>query len=195
MIFIDKPKTATDTGGITTNAAVTTDISTTNEPYFEPYTTPVAEWGFYNLSEMGNCLIEIVGYSASGSSNDYVYVDLARNRTCKIENGYVTYYDFIDTDTMTINWKVSNAKHCSIVNNDYIDLPGEISDNSTIMIDERKTSPYRSDFVVFVDEGGINSSEHWYIPYSLIDWSRGVEPFEKEEDDGSITTYYKLYLK
>ena len=193
MIFIDKPKTATDTGGTTTNAAVTTDISTTTEPYFEPYTTPVAEWGFYNLQEMGNCLVSIIGYNVSGSSNDYVYTQYQRsNITCKFENGYLVYYDFIDWNTLTINWKTINAFRCNIVNNDYVDTP---TDNESINIDERKTSPYRSDFVVFVDEGDSRTPKRWYIPYSLIDWSRGVEPFEKEEDDGSITTYYKLYLK
>lgn len=179
----------------TTSTESTSEPTTTTTTMTELSTTPVSELGFYHLEEMGNYLIEIDEYNINNSSGDYVCVDVNSN-ALKIENGYIQYYDIINSENSTIEMNLSSAYPCTIVNNDYIDIPGGNSSSTSINISDRITSESRDDFVVLVDEGSLSRSETWYIPYNLIDWDKDVEKFEEEDKRfGGTRTRYKLFLK
>lgn len=147
--------------------------------------TPVSEWGFYNLSQMGYALVEITSYNLSNSNNAYV---VATGSIIKFENGYKLRWGFTVENNKCVFSTANSPESYTIVNNDNLELSNGLD---SFGIHERKTVNSRDNFVVFVNEGGAWDLyiDRWYIPYSLIDWERGVEC-----DTASDSEEYILYL-
>lgn len=170
------------------------DYPIDNNPNEEEYKLPVKEWGFSNMYDYDYKLIRIKGYDITGSENDYViYED--NYSSIVFENGYKMDAK-IDTETGKLITGDYPYRY-TVVNNDLIDIQGE---SRGLKISERKTSSNRDNFVVFVQEATISYSECWYVPYSLIDWTRLPEKYEEEKKksygEGTyIQTYYRLFLK
>lgn len=151
----------------------------------EPTTiaTPMSQWGFNNIEEWGSGFLEITGYNLSGSDEFVFYCGDYSMRTWTFENGYIVTHKVEDNEIMTYD-----AQQYYVVNNDTATIPGD----GTLTIDERKTVDDK-EFMVFVEKRSANR-ERWYVPYSLIDWDRGFEPYQA--DDGYDYRYaYKFYLK
>lgn len=195
---LDDEKTTTET-----TTEQTTEYAYNNNDnlyYYEPEnpTTPVKEWGFYNLDEMDNILIEITGYNLSGD-DPYVYFKSESKYYASsaifrgLNGGYV--YDYEISSAYELK-KSAIVGQYNIVDNDTISLyKYGNGKNYSLIIDKRKTASSFNNFVVFemLDNG---QSEIWFIPYSLIDWDRG---FVDYKDTRNIETpeelSYKLYLK
>ncbi len=161
----------------------TTEASNYTEPTSLPR-TPATELGFYHLDEMGYGIFGITGYSLSDRENPYVIFQSDYGPAItEFENGFVIYHE-IDPQSYTINYKGKTYRY-EIVNNDIFNVPGD----GTCTIEERKTVSDYPNFVVFV------SGSRWYVPYSLIDWERGVEDYEDPDDDYDYKYSFKLYLK
>ncbi|MBE6924240.1 MAG: hypothetical protein E7466_03235 [Ruminococcaceae bacterium] len=144
---------------------------------------PVSEWGYNTLDIMGNSLVDITGYNVKRFGSDS-YVTVTGN-TYLFENGYVLRKDF---PLKTGNVAFENTRvlySYKVVDNNNLDLGNGYDTES---ITERKTTKYRDDFVVFVvqDLG-------WFIPYSLIDWDRGISLSPDTESESEPE--YILYLK
>ncbi len=148
-----------------------------------------------SLQEMGNCIIQIDGYSVfSNTTNSYVYFYLETeyggakesSNAYKFENGYLLHCHFLD-DNCNINRKTYQAESYNIVNNDIFEVLGD----GTCIISEKKT--VNVNFICLIEKR--SSGDRWYVPYSIIDWSRPVETFEKETKNGTTSIAYKLYIK
>ncbi|WP_455484213.1 hypothetical protein [Eubacterium sp.] len=177
---------------------------------FNLFSVPADELGFEHLSQMDNSLIRIKGYRITGDDNDYVYFTGGTKIDFDKKNCIVSYfdkssYDFVNSSAGTYE-VISN----DLVNSDALDL-------GKIVINDRKTSVYRDNFVCF--EFSEMRGAEWYVPYSLIDWSRSPEhkeividndtevcpaPFAnhvhvvgtpEEDDEVETVEAYVLYLK
>ncbi len=137
---------------------------------------PVSEWGFNNLTSIGNSLIEIDEYNCMEGKDSYVVFN---GSAVKFENGY-RYHQEIQT----------RYGRCEFVN-DGVPSDYNIVDNDNMKyesnycyysIKERKTVPNRDNFVVLVTkESRVSRSyERWFVPYSLIDWDRGVDTITED---------------
>lgn len=148
--------------------------------------TPVSDWGFNNLSEMGNALVEITAYKLSDSNNAHV---VATGAMIKFENGYKLNWGFTVQSQKCVFGTANSPESYKIVNNDNMVLN---SGWDEFEINERKTVNSREKFVVFVNKGGPWDlyKERWYIPYSLIDWERGAVHNTTSDTEKS----YLLYL-
>ena len=168
---------------------------------YDNYETPVGEWGFNNLEEMDNRILQIKGYSI-GEGEDYVYVSRADDEKHNIgslhafrfENGYV--YDCntkIKKDDYSFDedelYKGVAESDYNIIDNDNLD---EGDNYPNMSITERKTTENRDDFVAFVIDGtGVRGGSGWYVPYNFVDFDKGV--FITEDSEG--TSYCAMYLK
>lgn len=148
---------------------------------------PATEWGFYNLYEIGNCLISIDSYDLSDANNSYI---IATGGSMNFENGYVFGRGLKIENGKAKFGTSGDASPYSIVNNDVISISNGYK---SYRIGERKTASGRNNFVCFVvPKGAIGafSYEDWFVPYSLIDWDRGAEYYTNSDGDKRI----KLYL-
>ncbi len=147
--------------------------------------SPVSEWGYNNLADMENAMVEITAYSI----DKWGYGDVTVTGTTYLfENGYLLTRNFpLQPGKITFeNTNVLNKYN--IVDNNNIDLGNGMSSHTII---ERKTSEYCKDFVVFVIES--QQQERWFIPFNLIDWEKGARlnpDWELGEEKE-----YMLYLK
>ena len=144
------------------------------------------EWGFYNLYEIGNCLISIDAYDLSAGSNSYVIAD---GRSMHFENGHIFGRRFSVEAGKAKFGTSGDAYPYSVANNDAVSVSNGYK---TYRISERKTKPGRDNFVCFVIPEGSAGFRYdsWYVPYSLIDWERGAENYTSSDGDTGI----KLYL-
>lgn len=149
--------------------------------------TPPSEWGFYNLEEMGNALIQVCGGTGWADFINYeegyiiVYGDIMT-----FKNGYIYSSEIVD--------KNGSYSFTNLIN----PRPYKIIDNNNIIINNT------TNFSVFERENfGTNETVilkrkdmfvQRYVPYSLIDWDRGIETI-KESSYGFTHVYYKLYVK
>lgn len=148
------------------------------------------EWGFENLEDMDNRLIRVYDYNVTGSSDDYVVVS----------KGWISGYLFKEGNKLKISADIDETtgeidiseldggefeNTYEIVDNDNLSISNGLT---AICIKERITSEYRNDFVIFEIYMSLVGNSGEYIPYSLIDFTRGLEYVEREEA-------YKLYLK
>lgn len=178
-------------------------------PVTEAPTIPVSEWGFYNLDEMDNILIEITDYNFSA---DEPYVEFGKTETY---SAYPDIYEFKNGNCYF--YKISNINgHPDFVKDEFLGNY-TINDNDTIsvyvygdggyfMIKKRQTfSSNSSDVtpVVFVvsDNG---ASEKLFVPISLIDIDKGIceysyktETIKKQWsfNEEVAHCHYKLSLK
>ena len=179
------------------------DLNTTEETNFfqsetssNNTTTPLSKWGFNNLSEMENYLIRINGYNLDGN-NPYVYFE-SRTKydsptSYLFENGYWFNCEFSGDDTTGYTLKKRElAGLYSIIDNDSIYWYGsnDSDSGSSYMITERITALENN--LVILEMGWDTDFTEWYIPYSLIDWEKGVCEYKQ---NGEYACYYKLYLK
>ncbi len=149
----------------------------------EKPTSPVSEWGFNNLDEIGSGLVQITGYNLE---EGYVYYTDKDNEgdIFKLENGfYITQLLNMDAKTMRSGY----MSDYEAVNNDSFYLPGD----GAFTIERREV--VTDNFVLFVDDN-FGYFDTFYVPYSLIDWDRGFDVYES--GDGEDYKYtYKFYLK
>lgn len=151
----------------------------------EDPTSPVSEWGYNNLADMENAMVEITGYSVSKWGGGDVIVT---GTTYLFENGYLLTRNFPLQPGKIAFENTDLVNKYTVVDNNNIDL-GNGMDSHTII--ERKTSEYNKNFVVFVVES--QQRERWFIPYTLIDWEKGarLDPDWKLGEEKE----YMLYLK
>lgn len=145
----------------------------------EPLVKP-SKWGFYNLEEMGNGLIRIVGYDMSDPDNAYVFTP-ANNYSntydaYKFDSDYLFDWTYsVNDGQVTFNTPTSPYAY-TVVNNNSLSVD---SYNGTFTILKRMESKNMFNFVAFDCEeegiGTIRSFNRWYVPYSVIDWERGCE--------------------
>ena len=166
---------------------------------------PAGEWGFENLSDMGNKMIKVLDYNVTGSGDDYVVV-----------SSHIYGYLFEDGNRSAISTDIDETTgelDISELDSGSFEYEYEIVDNDNLNlnngytgmnIQDRITSEYRDDFVIFkIYPGGMKDSAQ-FIPYSLLDWNRGIdlETVEVEVTSGTgflkhtdIVEGYKLYLR
>ena len=151
---------------------------------------PVAEWGFNNLADMDNSIVEITAYSISKWGGD-CHVTVT-GKTYLFENGYQLSKNFNIVDNECVFENTDALYSYKVVDNNNIDLGNGWT---SLRITDRKTTEYRDDFVVFVSSGTDSiglSWERWYVPYSLIDWERGPS---LDPDSDPDNPEYIMYLK
>lgn len=140
--------------------------------------TRPSEWGFYNLEEMGNGIVEITAYNLSKPGNEYVVVT---GKMRQFENGYHFRKKIVEKDgKCTLQATGHTPSKYEIVNNDTFTYENGYS---SCTINERKTVSTRDDFVVF------SMIVTWYIPYNLIDWDRGMDTITNEDGTTSNIMY------
>lgn len=153
---------------------------------YEPVTTPVSEWGFYNIDEMEG-LVQISGYNLTEGFVFYRGDWFPDIPIMRFLNGRILVYD-IDEDDYSVYSKAATEYY--IIDNDNLQINSY--SNSLISITERKTSSKYPGFVCLV-------SNRWYVPYSLIDWDRGIEYYDYNsdypDDDYNYKITVKFYLK
>lgn len=173
----------------------TTAETSTEEETYSVYTptvsvTPVADWGFYNLGDMGQSWIQITGYNLSGSEPYVTYVGDYRARNMSFRKGYcrrlnielndMGYYSATDADVIS---------SYEIVDNDTIYCR---ENGKSLIIENRKTFNYTlKDFVI------LEAQDEWYVPLSLLDWDRGIFEYDGSdyEDLEETAKYqYKIYV-
>ena len=161
--------------------------------------TPPSEWGFYNLEEMGNALIPIAGgIDLAGDSAKRDILSPAENleniekgfvivtgEFITFKNGYIFSSEIVyETGSYSFSNPISPRAY-QIIDNNILKL-----EYSTFSIPERKT--FGSDIVLLRKSTPMNTNGY-YIPYSLIDWDRGVELNDDWYTGGEQA--YKLYIK
>lgn len=198
VIFVPTLKTNSNSTHSVDNNLTTTEnsISQESQTIDSNETIPLSEWGFNNLSEMGNYLIRINGYDLNGDE-PYVYFE-SRDKydsptSYLFENGYWFNCEISGDDSTGYTLqKEQLAGLYEVIDNDSIYWYGsnDSDSGSAYMIMERKTVPEKN--LLVLEMGWDSDSVDWYIPYSLIDWEKGVCEYEKR---GEYEYYYKLYLK
>ncbi|MBE6756715.1 MAG: hypothetical protein E7555_09695 [Ruminococcaceae bacterium] len=144
-------------------------------------TIPINEWGFNYMEEIGYGLVEITGFDLN---KGYVYHNSDfGGHVIKFENGYYVRYKIDENNHMSV---YDGGKQYNVINNDLLSVVGE---SGVFSIDERKT--YGNNFVIFAETSGYES---WYVPYSLIDWEKGISYYEPDNAE-KHERCYKLYLK
>lgn len=170
---------------------------------------PASEWGFENLPDMGNKMIKVIDYNVTGSGDDYVVVNKKKISGYLFEDGNRSTIS-ADIDETTGELDISEFDsgtfeyEYEIVDNDNLNLNNGYTGMN---IQDRITSEYRDNFVIFeMYTGGISSIDRStkLIPYSLLDFNRGIdlETVQVEVTSGTalykhtgIVEGYKLYLK
>lgn len=187
VFFVENGAENDESDIISTSVNSYDDIEETTETTTEEiYTIPVSEWGFYNLSdftdEYGRCALVIT--TGFNLNKGYVILDNFFEKGAYIfENGFVS--DCSLSETGEIN-SVNNSRKYDIVNNDTLYCYDGFDD---IKIKKRLGTSVSDDFVAF--EIRKNSySTYWYVPASLIDWSKGVDEIDDNGESKKI-----LYLK
>lgn len=151
--------------------------------YSEKFAT---QWGFYDLDKMDYALVRIYEYNYDSYGDKYV---VASGEMLKFEDQYVLDWSFDVYEKECVFGTTSSPYTYTVVNNDNIILGNGYKN---IEINERKTVNGVNDFVVLVDiNGDLLEYDHWYVPYSLIDWERGAEVYTGDTHGGE----YILYLK
>ncbi len=170
----------------------TTEEQTIYIPETTKSPTPVSEWGFYNLDEMGNMLVEISGYNLKA---DEPYVYYAHNEAFTIisidDSGYCYSYKIVEDGNEKYTLKKNALEgNFEIVDNDSI---YDRSNGESFIIDGRKI--VTNDFVVFTHTAHFfRTHTEWFVPSSFIDWEKGIEKYI--EDPSYPNNYgYKFYLK
>lgn len=170
---------------------------------------PASEWGFENLSDMGNKMIKVLDYNVTGSGDDYVVINSNKITGYLFEDGNRSGISAdIDETTGEIDMSELDCGtfdyEYEIVDNDNLNLNNGYTGMN---IQDRITSEYRDNFVIFeMYTGGISGIDRStkLIPYSLLDWNRGIdlETVEVEVTSGTalfkhtdIIEGYKLYLR
>ena len=174
---------------------------TTTEPtnVYENTTIPetttqksLSEYGFYNIDEMGNILIEINGYDFSGD-DPYVYYDSDYSgKIWQFKNGYC-YAGRVNEENKIVMDNIIGTY--TIVDNDTVYCYSSDEGNGTLMLTDRKVfSDFDTVIFTLINNG---NEDGWLIPYSAIDWEKGFCEVEQKDSywGGATTTYFKLYLK
>lgn len=171
-----------------------------NPPIEKPnksHSTPVAEWGWNNLEEMGYALIRVDGYDVSVPNNAYVYTTGITKYEFK--NGYVLRSLYNDNKS---SFDYHESDEYQIIDNDTLKTYA-FSDNGDFHISDRITSPSKKNFILLVHEyyyivtmpGQDGHKIEKYCPEVLIDWSRTPEKFTKTETLNNGTPYEQEYIK
>lgn len=175
----------------------TTEEQTTYIPETTKASTPVSEWGFYNLSDMDNLMIQITGYDLS-CEDPYVYYssDLPFSQNL-FQDGYWFTCDIVTENSKTNIIKDEFSGLYNIIDNDSIYWYGsnDSDSGSAWMITDRKTISSCKDFVILVTSWG-GERQEWYVPASLLDLDRGLFEYDELDSYGEKFEYsYKIYLK
>lgn len=151
----------------------TTEEETTYIPETTIASTPVSEWGFYNLDEMGNQWIQITGYSLSGSQPYVTYVSDYQGNNMLFQNGYCRRI-IIEKNNDGLYSSSDGKVICSykIVDNNTIYCP---ENGKSLVIENRKTFDTAKHFVI------IEAQDEMYVPASLLDLERGIIEYDANE--------------
>lgn len=149
--------------------------------------TPPSEWGFYNLEEMDNALIQIVGGTGGADNIDFeegsiiVYGDIMT-----FKNGYVYSSRIVGKNDSISFTNLTNPRPYKIIDNDNI-----IIESDKFSISERETFGTNDTVILKRQDMFVKR----YIPYSLIDWDRGIEIVNASTFAWDNRVHYKLYIK
>ena len=149
--------------------------------------TPPSEWGFYNLAEMGNALIQVCGGTGWADFINYeegyiiVYGDIMT-----FKNGYIYSSEIVDKNGSYSFTNLTNPRPYKIIDNNNI----IINNTTNFSIFERENFGTKDTVILKRQDMFVQR----YVPYSLIDWDRGIETI-KESSYGFTHVSYKLYIK
>ena len=168
---------------ITSNLTEPEETDLFGEYYQEPETTTtsLSELGFYNLDEMGNILIDITGVELNCDDPYVYYEDSYSPEIIGFKDGYFYRYE-IDENYNLIKRGVFGTY--DIIDNDTLYRKDT---GKSYMIYERYAE---DDVLVFIMEEPRKRFPR--IPYSMIDWDRGIQKYESSE---GYEYGYKYYLK
>ncbi len=187
VVFLFSVFTVLNLLGVFDNKSQEPQIPENNTSFTDGYdnnainqTTPISEWGFNNLYELGNGLVQISGYNLE---EGYVYYEGEyEGNIFKLENGYYIFQKVIIGENSLLPTYTTKYE---VVNNDNFLLPGD----GPFVVSKRDV--VTNDFVILINENG-GALTQWYVPYALIDWDKGIQ----STDNGDEFKYsYKLYLK
>lgn len=131
----------------------------------EPLTRP-SQWGFNNLAEMDYMLVRISSYTIKSQKSGYVILE-DKPEIVKFENGYKVRYIFEVKNGKCVLSNSGSAQKYSIAANETMDINNGYKSFEII---EKLTSDVKNNFVVFKTTKNI-----LYVPYTLIDWSKGMQ--------------------
>lgn len=157
----------------------------------EPKKPTGSELGYNYFDDMGYSLVEITSYFVDRFNHAESYVTVTGD-TYLFDDGVLFSKDFeLTPGRVNFGYAAYAEDTYSISDNDNLILGGGSSYHKII---ERETYRYRDDFVAFVIEIRIRNTEtKWFVPYSLIDWDRGISLSPKPANEN--VPEYILYLK
>lgn len=143
--------------------------------------TPVMSWGFEFLSEMGNMLVDI--NEAPMITEEGAYIRTSGS-ALKFLDGYLYYQDLTEQNGAYVFEDTRSPRVYEVANNDNILINGG---SRSMRITERYPFGLEN-FVAFnVETKGFQTSESIYIPYSLLDFERGIWRYSSDQ--------FLIYLK
>ena len=154
---------------------------------YEPETTPISEWGFYDISEMEG-LVKITGVNLNKGYVFYTGSWVSDPEIIKFSNGNAIdcYVDEEkDSNYNVISYKIRTKSSCkyTIIDNNNL----RFGNYSTITIEERNFYDGYN-FICFETNDG------WYVPYSILD-CENIENYDEHEKQDTLDYAYKIYLK
>lgn len=150
--------------------------------------TPPSQWGFYNLEEMDNALIQIVGGTGWA---DYINFEegyvIVYGDIMTFKNGYIYSSEIVNNDGSYSFTNLTNPRLYKIIDNDNI----IINNTNNFSIFDRENFGTNDTVILKRQDMFVQR----YIPYSLIDWDRGIETVKASAFAWDSKVYYKLYIK